>query len=40
MLALLAGGEIAGIIGMILAVPVLAVLKVTLMHLVQLRRQH
>ncbi|MCM3596339.1 AI-2E family transporter [Metabacillus idriensis] len=40
MLALLAGGEIAGIIGMILAVPVLAVLKVTMMHLVHLRRQH
>lgn len=40
MLALLAGGEIAGIIGLILAVPVLAVLKVTLMHLMQLRRQH
>lgn len=32
MLALTAGGEIGGIIGMILAVPVLAVLKVGIMH--------
>ncbi|MGX1430139.1 putative PurR-regulated permease PerM [Cytobacillus horneckiae] len=32
MLALLAGGEAGGIIGLILAVPILAVIKVTLLH--------
>ncbi|XBM35156.1 AI-2E family transporter [Bacillus licheniformis] len=32
MLGLLAGGELAGIIGMILAVPVMAVIKVMLVH--------
>jgi predicted PurR-regulated permease PerM len=32
MFALLAGGEIAGVFGMILAVPVLAVMKVAIMH--------
>jgi predicted PurR-regulated permease PerM len=32
-MALLIGGEIAGIVGMILAVPIFAVLKVTLAHL-------
>ncbi|QVY60470.1 AI-2E family transporter [Cytobacillus gottheilii] len=32
MLALLAGGEAAGILGLIIAVPILAVLKVSLLH--------
>ena len=32
MLALLAGGELGGIIGMILSIPILAVLKVMLLH--------
>jgi predicted PurR-regulated permease PerM len=32
MFALLAGGEIGGIVGLIIAVPVLAILKVTLLH--------
>lgn len=32
MLALFAGGEIAGIIGLILGVPILAILKVILLH--------
>jgi predicted PurR-regulated permease PerM len=32
MFALLAGGEIGGVIGLILAVPILAVLKVSLVH--------
>lgn len=33
MLSLLIGGEVGGVIGLILAVPVLAVLKVTILHL-------
>lgn len=33
MLSLLIGGEVGGIIGLILAVPILAVLKVTILHL-------
>jgi predicted PurR-regulated permease PerM len=32
MLALLAGGEAGGILGLIIAVPILAVLKVSLIH--------
>lgn len=32
MLALLAGGEIGGVLGLILAVPILAILKVSLVH--------
>jgi len=36
--ALLAGGEIGGVIGLILAVPTLAILKVTLLHVVQFMR--
>jgi predicted PurR-regulated permease PerM len=33
MLALFAGEELGGIIGMILAVPILAVIKVSLLHI-------
>ncbi|MGM7721019.1 AI-2E family transporter [uncultured Metabacillus sp.] len=40
MLALLAGGEIAGVIGLMLAVPIVVILRVILVHIVQLRRQH
>jgi predicted PurR-regulated permease PerM len=32
MLALLAGGEVAGVVGLILAVPILAVIKVAILH--------
>lgn len=32
MLALLAGGEVSGVVGLILAVPILAVLKVAILH--------
>ncbi|MFE8703273.1 AI-2E family transporter [Cytobacillus sp. FJAT-54145] len=32
MLALLAGGEIGGVLGLILAVPIVAIIKVTLLH--------
>lgn len=32
MLALLAGGEVAGVLGLIVAVPILAVLKVSILH--------
>ncbi|MCY7801323.1 AI-2E family transporter [Bacillus haynesii] len=38
MLGLLAGGELAGIIGMILAVPVMAVIKVMLVHFLAARK--
>ena len=38
MLGLLAGGELAGIIGMILAVPVMAVLKVMFTHFLAARK--
>lgn len=40
MLALLAGGELAGIPGMILAVPAAAVLKVTAIHFLRIRTEH
>ncbi|KKI88515.1 membrane protein [Bacillus sp. SA1-12] len=40
MLALLAGGEIAGVFGLMLAVPIVVILRVILVHIVQLRRQH
>ncbi len=40
MLALLAGGEIGGVVGLMLAVPVIVILKVMIIHMVQLRRQH
>lgn len=40
MLALLAGGEIGGIIGLMLAVPVIVILKVMIVHLASLKRQH
>lgn len=39
-LALLAGGEFAGIIGLILAVPIVSILKVTLVHMVSHFRTH
>ncbi|APH04287.1 AI-2E family transporter [Bacillus weihaiensis] len=39
MLALLAGGEIAGILGLMLAVPIIVILRVMLVHAVSLRRQ-
>jgi predicted PurR-regulated permease PerM len=32
MLALLAGGEVAGVVGLILAVPILAIIKVAILH--------
>ncbi|MGB9942665.1 AI-2E family transporter, partial [Bacillus subtilis] len=40
MLALLAGGELAGIVGMILAVPATAVLKVMMIHFLRMRTEH
>ncbi|MEC1669372.1 AI-2E family transporter [Bacillus mojavensis] len=40
MLALLAGGELAGIVGMILAVPAAAVLKVMMIHFLRMRTEH
>lgn len=40
MLALLAGGELAGIVGMILAVPATAVLKVMVIHFLRMRTEH
>lgn len=40
MFALLAGGEIGGVVGLMLAVPVLAILKVTIIHALKLKRQH
>ncbi|MFC0270106.1 AI-2E family transporter [Metabacillus herbersteinensis] len=40
MFALLAGGEIGGIFGLMLAVPILVILKVILIHVVQLKREH
>lgn len=40
MLALLAGGEIGGIVGLMIAVPIVVVLRVMILHLVLLRRQH
>jgi len=40
MLALLAGGEIGGVLGMMVAVPVVVVLRVMIVHLVQMRRNH
>ncbi|MCY8465014.1 AI-2E family transporter [Bacillus atrophaeus] len=40
MLALLAGGELAGIIGMIVAVPAAAVLKVMMIHFLRMRTEH
>ncbi|MBD1382044.1 AI-2E family transporter [Metabacillus arenae] len=40
MLALLAGGKLAGILGMILAVPVVVIMKVLIVHLAQLKWQH
>ncbi|WP_110926980.1 AI-2E family transporter [Bacillus massiliglaciei] len=40
MLALLAGGEVGGVLGMIVAIPVLAILKVTVVHaLVHFRKR-
>lgn len=38
--ALLLGGEIGGVIGMILAVPLLTICKVTISHAIQIRRNH
>ncbi|MCM3413065.1 AI-2E family transporter [Metabacillus litoralis] len=40
MLALLAGGEIAGVVGLMLAVPIVVILRVVIVHLAQFRRQH
>ncbi|MDQ0231539.1 AI-2E family transporter [Metabacillus malikii] len=40
MLALLAGGEIAGVLGMMLAVPIVVILRVVIMHLVEIKRKH
>ncbi|MGG3888763.1 AI-2E family transporter [Metabacillus fastidiosus] len=40
MFALLAGGEIGGVIGLMLAVPILAILKVVTIHMLKLKRQH
>ncbi len=38
--ALLAGGEIGGIIGLIVAVPIVSILKVTILHIVMHLRTH
>ncbi|OAS84979.1 MULTISPECIES: AI-2E family transporter [Metabacillus] len=40
MLALLAGGEIGGVVGLMLAVPIVVILRELIIHLVQLRRNH
>lgn len=40
MLALLAGGEIGGILGLMLAVPVVVIGRVMIEHLVELKRDH
>ncbi|MDQ0161244.1 AI-2E family transporter [Aeribacillus alveayuensis] len=39
-LALLAGGEMAGVLGLILAVPIVVILKVTLLHIAHFSRVH
>jgi len=36
----LAGGEIGGVIGLILAVPFITVLKEILLHIIRLRKAH
>ncbi|MGM0874367.1 MAG: AI-2E family transporter [Bacillota bacterium] len=40
MLALLAGGEIGGVVGLMLAVPIVVILREMVIHLVRLRRNH
>ncbi|QGQ47364.1 AI-2E family transporter [Metabacillus sediminilitoris] len=40
MLALLAGGEIGGVIGLMIAVPIVVILRVMIIHFVQLKRRH
>lgn len=40
MLALLAGGELAGVVGMIIAVPAASILKIMFAHLISIRAEH
>lgn len=40
MLVLLAGGELAGVLGMIIAVPAASILKIILSHLISIRPRH
>jgi predicted PurR-regulated permease PerM len=40
MLALLAGGEIGGVVGLMIAVPIVVILRVIVVHLMGLRRHY